>query len=60
MFPYFAVSDKDYLYIYNSRTCTRLSLNLKGKPLLFFKDDKTKVVSLLFLYEKIFKVDFDR
>jgi hypothetical protein len=59
-FPFFVISDKDNLYIFNSRTSTRLPLNLKGRPLLFFRDDKTKAVALLFLNEKICKVEFDR
>jgi hypothetical protein len=58
-FPFFVISEKDNLFIYNSRTHTRVSLNAKGKPLLFFRHEKSKVISLFFLNEKVCKIDFD-
>ena len=58
-FPFFVISEKDNLFIYNSRTHTRVSLNAKGKPLLFFRHEKSKVISLFFRNEKVCKIDFD-
>ena len=59
-FPYYVISENDQLFIYNSRTHFKTPIHgARGKPQCFFRHETTKVVTLLYIHEKLFVIDFD-